>query len=82
MISRERLAQANKRALRRFRAYHGSRPERYRRVAINDDAAWVRATLGALRKLTCACSGPCCGNPRKWFGQRTIQERRAMQEAA
>ncbi|GAH78523.1 unnamed protein product, partial [marine sediment metagenome] len=20
------------------------------------------------------CSGPCCGNPRKWWGKRTIQE--------
>jgi len=22
------------------------------------------------------CNGPCCGNPRKWFGERTRQERR------
>lgn len=22
------------------------------------------------------CSGPCCGNPRKWFGEKTMQERR------
>jgi len=27
------------------------------------------------------CSCPMCGNPRKWFGQRTIQERRFMQDA-
>ena len=26
-----------------------------------------------------ACSCWMCGNPRKWFGQRTIQERRMMQ---
>lgn len=25
------------------------------------------------------CSSYCCGNPRKWFGQKTIQERRAEQ---
>jgi hypothetical protein len=24
----------------------------------------------------CFCSGPCCGNPRKWFGEVTVQERR------
>ena len=24
----------------------------------------------------CFCSGPCCGNPRKWFGEETVQERR------
>ena len=23
------------------------------------------------------CSAHCCGNPRKWFGQRTIQELKA-----
>lgn len=23
------------------------------------------------------CSGPCCGNPRKWFNQKTVQEQRA-----
>jgi hypothetical protein len=25
------------------------------------------------------CSCWMCGNPRKWFGERTVQERRAMQ---
>ena len=28
------------------------------------------------------CSGWMCGNPRKWFGQRTVQERRHMQVGA
>ena len=23
------------------------------------------------------CSGPCCGNPRRWFGDVTMQEKRA-----
>lgn len=27
------------------------------------------------------CSGPCCGNPRKWFGEKTIQERKAKEVA-
>lgn len=26
------------------------------------------------------CSCPMCGNPRKWFGERTIQERRLFQD--
>lgn len=26
------------------------------------------------------CSGPCCGNPRRWFGEPTMQERRKLQE--
>jgi len=25
----------------------------------------------------CTCSGYCCGNPRKWFGEKTLQEKRA-----
>lgn len=27
------------------------------------------------------CSGPCCGNPRRWFGELTMQERRARDSA-
>lgn len=23
------------------------------------------------------CSGPCCGNERRWYGTKTMQERRA-----
>lgn len=36
-----------------------------------------------VKRLACrardnmtVCSGPCCGNPRKWFGERTLQELR------
>lgn len=25
------------------------------------------------------CSGPCCGNPRRWFGEPTMQERRQFE---
>jgi hypothetical protein len=25
------------------------------------------------------CSQSCCGNPRKWFGERTMQERRFLE---
>lgn len=33
--------------------------------------------IGRYRKTQVFCSGPCCGNPRKWFGERTIQEQKA-----
>lgn len=36
-------------------------------------AAWYADTLHA-------CSSFCCGNPRKWFKQKTIQERRRLQD--
>lgn len=28
------------------------------------------------------CSGPCCGNPRRWFGELTMQERRSAPSQA
>ena len=31
-------------------------------------------------KTPTPCSCWMCGNPRKWFGERTVQERSAMQE--
>jgi len=38
---------------------------------------------GNWRKLynhLAVCSGYCCGNPRKWFDEPTMQERRFMAE--
>ncbi len=35
--------------------------------------------LGQVVQHPQVCSCPMCGNPRKHFGERTIQERRAMQ---
>jgi hypothetical protein len=33
--------------------------------------------IGYFRKVRKPCSGSCCGNPRKWFGELTIQELKA-----
>jgi hypothetical protein len=38
--------------------------------------------LGKLLHTATPCSCPMCGNPRKYFGHRTIQELRALQEPA
>lgn len=35
--------------------------------------------LGMLLSTTHLCSGVCCGNPRRWLGERTIQEQRTYQ---
>lgn len=35
--------------------------------------------VGAIAHTPHCCSGPCCGNPRRWFGEMTMQERRAPQ---
>jgi hypothetical protein len=29
-----------------------------------------------LLRTRVPCSGPCCGNPRRWWGEKTRQERR------
>ena len=33
--------------------------------------------VGKMVTTPTRCSGSCCGNPRKWLGHRTMQERRA-----
>jgi hypothetical protein len=34
---------------------------------------------GRIARTRALCSGPCCGNPRRWFGARTLQEIRAAE---
>lgn len=34
--------------------------------------------LGLLLNCPAMCSGPCCGNPRRWFREITLQERRLL----
>lgn len=36
--------------------------------------------LGMVSTTPHPCSGHCCGNPRKWFGELTIQEKRNLLE--
>lgn len=33
--------------------------------------------VGRYRKTQVFYSGPCWGNPRKWFGEKTVQEKKA-----
>lgn len=39
-----------------------------------------KARLGKLVDTPKRCSSACCGNPRKWSHQATIQEKRAFQD--
>ncbi len=55
-------------AIKAFRKYM------YREPDMNDPDDL--RLLGIYRKTRHFCSGPCCGNPRKHFGEKTIQERR------
>lgn len=41
-------------------------------------ACWTDPrAMARFKEQPKVCSGPCCGNPRRWFGIVTIQERRA-----
>lgn len=37
------------------------------------------ARIGKVAHTRVTCSGPCCGNPRRHYGEMTMQERRAPQ---
>ena len=69
----------SKRALRR---HHRERLKRKRA------SYWLGYTwpmderlLGMVVSTPHPCSSYCCGNPRKWFGELSIQERKYFQES-
>lgn len=72
-------------------AKNQSRAQRRRHVArlkksrvrywANQPGEWEARRLGAVVQHPCLCSCWMCGNPRKWTGERSIQERRLAQQA-
>ncbi len=54
--------------------YWGHRP-----MAYQPERNWHPRSLGILTRTPHPCSCPMCGNPRRCFGERSIQERRWMQ---
>ena len=80
---------ARARAVRQARALEGPSPEyatlRWRdrhgrpRLGLADwpDVHEIRACREMLADHLKTCSCPMCGNPRRHFGERTLQERRA-----
>lgn len=64
MVSRQRLHEADRHAWRRWRAFQFN-------GVLDPLPQWNR-----YRKVTKPCSCSMCGNPRRWWGQRTVQERR------
>jgi len=67
----------SKRALRRHHRQRRIRAEYLKWLRIHDaDQAKISAQQFHNRRTPCSCSG--CGNPRRWFGEITMQERRAL----
>ncbi len=67
-----RLIQSNKIARRLWNKYHPEKKDLWKPT----DLIHV-GCIGYFRKMRKPCSGPCCGNPRKWFGKVTVQELKA-----
>jgi hypothetical protein len=58
---------------RALRRHHAQRLKRKR-------ASYWRGEIGIHWDTPHPCSGPCCGNPRRWFGERSVQEHKADRE--
>ena len=72
----ERLRQAKKRARRVLRVWRAcALPFDVEHLV--DDGPLEQA----MRYTRVLCSGPCCGNPRRHFGERTVQERKFDEQA-
>ena len=71
-----RLSKANLIARRLWNTYH----KEVKNLWQPTDLIHV-GCIGYFRKVRKPCSGPCCGNPRKWFGELTIQELKAPEIA-
>ena len=77
---------------RRDRAWRRAQAERMKRRVVHYHGGYMlhlpdqerAAHVGIVARTPQRCSGPCCGNPRRWRGgmdyggPRTIQERRAL----
>jgi len=72
-----RLQTANKIARKTFHRIWGTFPEHYQRKELFSPS--FDAVLGSYRKTQKQCSLPCCGNPRKWFGEITLQEKKHIE---
>jgi hypothetical protein len=65
------------------------RRHHYRRIRRRRQSYWLatempldRRRQGIASRTACVCSCRLCGNPRRFFGDRTRQERRAAESYA
>jgi hypothetical protein len=75
-MSGRRLSKANRIARRLWNSYHAEMKD----LRKPTDLIHV-GCIGCFRKVRKPCSGPCCGDPRNWFGELTVQELKAPKVA-
>lgn len=68
---------------RALRRHHATRLKKARQFYWGRDThnPLTARQKGILLNTAHMCSGMCCGNPRKWFGELSMQERRWVQES-
>ncbi len=71
---------AEKSMTRALRRHHAARLKAARRFYHGRDNTETPRYLGQVVQTPASCSCWMCGNPRKYNGERTIQELREMQE--
>lgn len=67
-------------SLRSKRIHHNRRLKEKRKHYCNNKGILSDRAVGTLFHSPARCSCFMCGNPRKYFGERTVQERRQMQK--
>lgn len=67
---RDRFLKGNNKALKRVSLWFLSDDPR------NDK--WKKVSITRHRNTTKKCNHVCCGNPRRYFGELTFQERRFL----
>lgn len=62
-----------------FKYYHDLK-DAWVRKWIKEDPEWKAGQEGFYSKTRVPCSGFCCGNPRKHFNEKTIQELKSEED--
>lgn len=73
----QRLKTARRKARKVYKYYHDLFPENY---LPNDSKEDRDRFLGVYRKTKVPCSCWACGNPRKHFNEKTVQEKKADED--
>lgn len=77
-----RRALGHNRFMNAIRRHHHARLKHKRAGHFGGNASESRRKLGMVVATATPCSCPMCGNPRKYWGERTMQERRLFARMA
>lgn len=75
------IRRANKKKIgeRVFKYFHDLKDKHVRKW-MSEDPSWRDGQEGFYSSTRVPCSGSCCGNPRKHFNEKTVQEQKADED--